>query len=197
MKPLLMTCLAFGLAACDGGGQGSPDFPLRNLPPPSSGNQSPERPSETVPPLSSQAPASNSQLPSTNSQSVGPGAGSALCAQAIAVLRAAGCELSNDAAAQCTTFTAATHPCRLQTEEWLSCVAKGTVCNADGEFDEEAPCASQFEVLESCINGLTTARTCNPADNCQNCSSACAQCQCLVELSPDTGLSCDAVCEYD
>ncbi len=195
MKTILTTCLALAIAGCGDGGQGSRDFPLRDLPPPSGQSQTPQRPSDSVPPLSSQAPATNSQLPPANTQSAGPAG--VTCRDVIVALQNAGCTVSLDDAAECETYTIANSPCAQQIQSWFSCLLMNPVCTAEGDVSRNT-CPRERDAAEACLEGGSSnppsRNDCTPAGNCSGCGNTCDSCRCAAETNPDLGPTCDSLC---
>ena len=193
MKTVLMTCLALVVTACGGGGEGSRDFPARDLPPPTGQSQTPERPSNSVPPLSSQAPSTNSQLPPSSDQLAGPGV---TCAAVIAALQRAGCRISSNDAQECEAYTVTSAPCFQQVQDLFSCILVNPVCNTDGDL-AGGVCTEQLQVVDACLEAIESpppGQDCRPANNCRGCGNECDSCRCAVEATPDLGLECDAFC---
>jgi hypothetical protein len=189
----LLGCMVV-LSACGSSSGTVTDAGLLAQPLPSSANQTPVQPTDSVPPANSQQAPNNSQPPPANTQQTPlASAVPSDCALVINRLRSAGCEVDNSALSECTAAVASGAPCRTQTQAVLDCLKQGFTCDANGDIQTSQSCVQALLALNTCLNPSTVTVPCSPASNCNGCTDACTACQCAAAMGQD--IDCAPVCQ--
>jgi hypothetical protein len=199
MKTLLLLGCAAWLSACGGSSSGTGPTGQQVQTMPSSTNQVPQQPADSVPPANSQQPPGNSQQAPTNSQQ--PTLGSTAtppaitCAQVAAALQTGGCHISASAMSDCVAGTAASMPCGAEYQALLTCLLHGVACNnATGTVNLADACPDQDNALGACLAGVAPLPACSANSNCNGCADTCALCQCTAASDPGLNLDCTPFC---
>jgi hypothetical protein len=197
MKTLLLLGCALCLGACgDGGGTGTSQAPLPTGPQ----SQTPQAPLDSVPPMNSQSPALNDQAPPMNSQAPSlVGNAPKTCTLAFAILRNAGCDLDQDAQAQCEAAAVPGTKCFNELQAFLSCNLASITCNDSGDFSDLGACAGEFWAYAACEdadsqNPPSNSTGCTTSDSCSGCATNCTYCRCMALLDPSLTSTCDTLC---
>ena len=200
MKILWLLGCAFSIGACGGGDSTTNYSNGRSQPAPTIVSQTPQVPSDSVPPTNPQLPASNGQAPSMNSQSPSStGTASITCAQAFAVLRAAGCGVTQDDQAQCEAAVVPGAPCFDELQALFRCYMNYVACDDSGHLIDATTCDNETTAVDSCEGAHSQSPPpanptgCTSAGGC-NCANDCDSCRCLAIDTPSLSSTCDTIC---
>lgn len=194
MKTLLLLGSAVWLSACGSSSGGASDAGMQAQPTPSSAIQTPQQPSDSVPPANTQQAPTNSQLPILASA---PTPSAITCAQVAAAVQSGGCQLSNSEMSECVAATAANAPCAAEWQAVFACLLHGVTCNNNnGTVNVNDACPKESDALGACLGGTVTPQqpTCTVASNCDGCADTCALCQCTAAADPSLNVNCTALC---
>ncbi len=190
MRTITLLGCAVVLSACGSSSGTATDAGLLAQPLPSSTNQTPQQPTDSVPPANTQQAPNNSQPPPANTQQPPPAiAVPSDCALVVDRLKRAGCQVDDLAFYECTVAVAVGAPCKAQTQALLDCLKQGFTCDANGGLHADS-CSHATQALDACLNPSTVS--CSPASNCNGCADACTACQCTAAMGQD--ISCAQFC---
>ncbi len=199
MKTLLLLGCAVWLSACGSSNTTTPTAGYQAQPTSSSAIQTPQQPTDSVPPVNSQQPPGNSQQAPTNSQQSPLNSTSTppaiTCAQVAAALQTGGCHISDSDMSDCVAGTAASMPCSAEWQAVLACLLRGVTCNNDtGTVNPTSECPDQGNALGACLEKVAAPPACNAASNCTGCTDNCTLCQCTASADPSLNLDCTTFC---
>jgi len=185
MKSLLLLSCVVLVGAC-GSSSGTRLDGVQTPPPPSNGAQTPQQPSDSVPPVNSQLAPINPQLPPLGGTSTQT---AVTCDQVAAAARAAGCNVNAAKLSDCVAGTALGAACGTEWQALLACLVKKVVCGDNGDVNNGDSCPNESDALDRCLTPV--AQTCR-SPSCSNCRDTCTQCECTAVTT--SNLDCTTIC---
>ncbi len=200
MKILWLMGSAYIIVACGSSGNGTASYNgSQTQPAPTNASQMPQVPADSIPATNDQQPPINSQQPSGGSQSPSlTSTASITCAQAYAILRAAGCNVTQNDQAQCEAAAAPAAACSTEVQALFRCYMNYVACDDSGHLLDAATCNDELTAVDNCERSHVQPPPPNPggctAANSCNCASDCASCRCAAIATPSLTSTCDAIC---